>query len=42
MPIAILQMLPAVFRSIVEDLDGRLWAENNPDFGAQFKFRVPW
>ncbi len=26
----------AISRSIVDTHDGRLWAENNPDFGAKF------
>ena len=31
----------AISRSIVEMLNGRLWAENNPDQGATFYFTIP-
>lgn len=31
----------AIFRSIVESHDGRLWAENNPDGGAKFSVALP-
>lgn len=31
----------AISRSIVEDHDGRLWAERNPDGGSSFRFTVP-
>ena len=31
----------AISRSIVERLSGRIWAENNPNGGASFKFTLP-
>jgi signal transduction histidine kinase len=31
----------AVSRSIVEAHEGKLWAENNPDFGAKFTVKIP-
>lgn len=31
----------AVSRSIIEAHDGRLWAENNPDYGAKFIVKLP-
>jgi PAS domain S-box-containing protein len=31
----------AVSRSIIEAHDGRLWAENNPDYGAKFSIKLP-
>ena len=31
----------AISRSLVERLGGRLWAENNPDGGATFRFTLP-
>jgi phosphoglycerate-specific signal transduction histidine kinase len=31
----------AVSCSIVEVHEGRLWAENNPDFGARITFKLP-
>jgi K+-sensing histidine kinase KdpD len=31
----------AALRSIVEAHEGQLWAENNPDFGARFRLKLP-
>jgi hypothetical protein len=31
----------AVSRSIIQAHDGQLWAENNPDYGADFSIRLP-
>jgi signal transduction histidine kinase len=31
----------AISRSMVERLGGRIWAENNPDRGATFRFTLP-
>jgi PAS domain S-box-containing protein len=31
----------AISRSLVERLGGRIWAENNPDGGATFRFTLP-
>jgi signal transduction histidine kinase/HAMP domain-containing protein len=31
----------AVSRSIIEAHDGKLWAENNPDYGAKFIVKLP-
>jgi K+-sensing histidine kinase KdpD len=31
----------AISRSIIEEHDGQLWAENNPEYGAKFSVKLP-
>jgi len=31
----------AICRSIIQSVDGRLWAENNADRGTTFRFSLP-
>jgi len=32
----------SICKEIVEDHDGKIWAENNPDGGATFSFMLPY
>ena len=31
----------SICRSIIRAHEGRIWAENNPDFGTTFAFEIP-